>query len=78
MNLLYFIIGLVFALYLSPILDGVVYLFLTWIEFLKATISEKISLIELNLRQQMEEEPLQRQIGFYIEDDEEEECDYED
>jgi hypothetical protein len=73
MELLYFILGVIFASYISPILDGAGALFLTWVEVKKAQMSEKISLIEINLRRKAEEEPPRRQIGFCVPDDDDEE-----
>lgn len=69
MELLYFILGIIFASYLSSLLDGIIALFLTWVEVQKAKMSEKISMIEIRVRKASEEEPPQRQIGFCIYED---------
>ena len=42
MELLYFILGLIFASYISPILDGIGSLFLTWVEVQKATLEKRV------------------------------------
>jgi hypothetical protein len=71
MELLYFILGVLFASYFAPLLDGVGALFLSWVELKKAQMSEKIGLIEINLRKAAEdEEPPRRQIGFCVSDEE--------
>ena len=72
MELLYFILGLIFASYISPILDGIGSLFLTWVEVQKAKMGEQVSMIEIRVRRAAEEEPPRRQIGFCVsgEDDE--------
>ena len=72
MELLYFILGIIFASYLSPFLDGISALFLTWVEVQKAKMSEKISMVEIRLRRAAEEEPPRRQIGFCIPEDDDE------
>ena len=71
MELLYFILGILFASYFAPLLDGIGALFLSWIEVKKAQMSEKIRLIEINLRKAAEdEEPPHRQIGFCVSSEE--------
>lgn len=70
MELLYFILGVLFASYFAPLLDGVGALFLSWVELKKAQMSEKIGLIEINLRKAADEEPPRRQIGFCVSDEE--------
>ena len=70
MELLYFILGILFASYFAPLLDGVGALFLSWVELKKAQMSEKIGLIEINLRKAAGEEPPCRQIGFCVSDEE--------
>ena len=80
MELLYFLLGILFASYIAPLFDGLGSLFLGWIEVQKAKMSEKISMIEINVRKAAEEEQSQRQIGFCVSDKEiyqEEETDYE-
>ena len=80
MELLYFMLGILFASYIAPLLDGIGSLFLSWVEVQKAKASEKISIIEIKVRKAAEEDQSQRQIGFCVSDKEiyqEEETDYE-
>ena len=70
MELLYFILGILFASYIAPLLDGIGALFLSWVEVQKAKASEKISMIEIKVRKAAEEEQSQRQIGFCVSDKE--------
>ena len=70
MELLYFLLGILFASYIAPLFDGLGSLFLGWIEVQKAKMSEKISMIEINVRKAAEEEQSQRQIGFCVSDKE--------
>ena len=71
MELLYFILGFAAASYIAPILDGIGSLILGWVEVKKAQMSEKIGLIEINLRKAAEdEEPPRRQIGFCVSSEE--------
>lgn len=80
MELLYFILGILFASYIAPLLDGIGALFLSWVEVQKAKASEKISMIEIKVRKATEEDQPQRQIGFCVSNEEiypEEETDYE-
>ena len=72
MELLYFILGLIFASYISPILDGIGSLFLTWVEVQKAKMGEQVSMIEIRVRRATEEEPPRRQIGFYVSEEDDE------
>lgn len=50
MELIYFILGLVFVSYIMPILDSASSWFMTWIEAKKATQSEKINLANIKIR----------------------------
>jgi hypothetical protein len=70
MELFYFILGILFASYIAPLLDGVGALFLGWVEVRKAKMSEIISMIEIKVRKAADEEPPRRQIGFCISDEE--------
>lgn len=70
MELLYFLLGILFASYIASLFDGLGSLFLGWIEVQKAKMSEKISMIEINIRKATDEEPPHRQIGFYVSDEE--------
>ena len=75
MELLYFILGFAFAIYLIPLLDGVSAWFLTLVEAKKAKQSEIINLTNIKMRQaatSAEEDSPKRLIGFRMPDEEEE------
>lgn len=81
MELLYFILGILFVSYVVPLLDGLSSLFLTWIEAKKAKQSEVINLTNIKMRQaaaSAEDDSPKRLIGFCRDDDYEEEEDDED
>ena len=75
MELLYFILGILFVTYVIPLLDGISAWFLTWVEAKKAKQSEVINQTNIKMRQaaaSAEEDPPRRQIGFCVPDEEEE------
>ena len=75
MELLYFILGFVFAVYIIPLFDGLSAWFLTWVEAKKAKQSEVINQTNIKMRQaaaSAEEDPPRRLIGFRVPDEEEE------
>ena len=75
MELLYFILGIIFVTYIIPLLDGISAWFLTWVEAKKAKQSEIINLTNIKMRQaaaSAEEDPPRRPIGFRVPDEEEE------
>jgi hypothetical protein len=82
MELLYFILGFVFAVYLIPLFDGLSAWFLTWVEAKKTKQAEVISQTTIKMRQaaaSAEDDSPKRLIGFARDDDyEEEEEDEED
>ena len=81
MELLYFILGFVFAVYLIPLLDGLSAWFLTWVEAKKTKQAEIINQTTIKMRQaaaSAEEDAPRRAIGFALPDDYEEEKDEED
>ena len=82
MELLYFILGIIFVTYAIPLLDGISAWFLTWVEAKKAKQSEIINQTNIKMRQDVasaEQDPPRRPIGFRIPDPEEnEEEEYED
>ena len=82
MELLYFILGFVFAVYLIPLLDGISAWFLTWVEAKKTKQAEVINHATIKMRQaaaSAEDDSPKRLIGFCRDDDyEEEEEDEED
>ncbi len=75
MELLYFILGIIFVQYMIPLFDGVIGWFLTWVEAKKAKQSEVINQTNIKMRQaaaSAEEDPPRRPIGFRVPDEEEE------
>lgn len=81
MELLYFILGILFVSYMIPLLDGLSGLVLTWMEAKKAKQSEIINLTNIKMRQaaaSAEDDTPKRLIGFCREDDYEEEEDDDD
>lgn len=75
MELLYFILGIVFVTYVIPLLDGISAWFLTWVEARKAKQSEIINLTNIKMRQaatSAEDDTPKRLIGFRVSDEEEE------
>lgn len=75
MELLYFILGIIFITYIIPLLDGISAWFLTWVEAKKAKQSEIINLTNIKMRQaatSAEEDSPKRLIGFRMPDEEEE------
>lgn len=75
MELLYFILGILFVTYVIPLLDGILAWFLTWVEAKKAKQSEVINQTNIKMRQaaaSAEEDPPRRPIGFRVPDEEEE------
>ena len=81
MELLYFILGFTFAVYLIPLLDGISAWFLTWVEAKKAKQSEIINQTNIKMRQaaaSADTDSPKRLIGFSVPDDDYEEEDEED
>lgn len=75
MELLYFILGILFVQYAIPLIDGISSWFLTWIEAKKAKQSSIINDANIKMRQaaaSAEEDPPRRPIGFRLPDEEEE------
>ena len=50
MELLYFILGILFVTYVIPLLDGILAWFLTWVEAKKAKQSEVINQANIKMR----------------------------
>lgn len=75
MELLYFILGIIFVTYVIPLLDGISSWFLTWVEAKKAKLSEIINLTNIKMRQasaSAEDDSPKRLIGFCVPNEEEE------
>lgn len=80
MELLYFILGILFISYILPIIEGLSSWLLAWLEAKKAAQSEIINQANIKMRKDAasaEEVPM-RQIGFQLPDEEiyEEEDEY--
>lgn len=76
MELLYFILGIIFVSYVIPIIDGVSAWFLTWVEAKKSKQSEIVNKANIKMRQDAastDQDPPMRQIGFQVPDDDQEE-----
>lgn len=76
MELLYFILGIIFVSYVIPIIDGVSAWFLTWVEAKKSKQSEIVNKANIKMRQDAastDQDPPTRQIGFQVPDDDQEE-----
>lgn len=76
MELLYFILGIIFVSYVIPIIDGVSAWFLTWVEAKKSKQSEIVNKANIKMRQDVasaDQDPPTRQIGFQVPDDDQEE-----
>ena len=76
MELLYFILGILFVQYGIPLLDGIIGWFLTWVEAKKAKQSEVINQANINMRQaatSADQDPPKRPIGFRMPDPKENE-----
>lgn len=80
MELLFFILGILFVQYIIPIIDGISTWFLTWVEAKKAKQSEIINDTNIKMRQaaaSADQDPPKRLIGFQMPDAQEEEEDEE-
>ena len=76
MELLYFILGILFIQYFIPLVEGISAWFLTWVEMKKTKCGEIINQSNINMRQaaaSAEEDLPRRAIGFCAPDDEIEE-----
>jgi hypothetical protein len=73
MELLFFILGILFVQYGIPLFDGISSWFLTWIEAKKSRLSEVINQTNINMRQaaaSADQDPPKRRIGFCVPDQE--------
>lgn len=71
MELLYFILGVLFVSYIVPLLDGISAWFLTWVEAKKAKQSEIVNQANIKMRQDAasaDQDSTIRKIGFEIPD----------
>ena len=63
--MLLFILGIVFAICVIPILDGLIGVILSWFELLKTHLGVKMA----KLSQELHEPEVKHQIGFIVEED---------
>lgn len=61
-----FILGILFAMFVIPILDGLVGVILSWFELLKTSLGVKMT----KLGKSVNEPEVKHQIGFITEEDE--------
>ena len=76
--LLVFLAGIIFSDYIVPCLDGLLKVFLTWLECLKQTYAEKISESEVRINALSNPTTIVKKIGFTVEEEEESKTEEED
>lgn len=70
--LLVFLAGIIFSDYIIPCFDGLLKVFLTWLECLKQAYAEKISESEVRINALSNPTTIVKKIGFAVEEKEEE------
>lgn len=70
--LLVFLAGIIFSDYIIPCFDGLLKVFLTWLECLKQAYTEKISESEVRINALSNPTTIVKKIGFTVEEKEEE------
>ena len=70
--LLVFLAGIIFSDYIVPCFDGLLKVFLTWLECLKQAYAEKISEREVRIKALSDPTTIVKKIGFAVEEKEEE------
>lgn len=70
--LLIFLAGIIFSDYIIPCFDGLLKVFLTWLECLKQAYAEKISESEVRINALSNPTTIVKKIGFTVEEKEEE------
>lgn len=80
MELLYFILGVIFAVFISPILDAFCSIILSWAESIKAKYGEIVNEANIRMSQAGTSDEPKQAIGFqlpnektYIEEEEDDE-----
>lgn len=76
--LLFFLAGIIFSDYIVPCFDGLLKLFLTWLEYSKQICAEKISESEARIKTLSDPTTIVKKIGFTIEEEEESKTEEED
>ena len=76
--LLVFLAGIIFSDYIVPCLDGLLKVFLTWLECVKQTYTEKMSESEVRIKALSNPITIVKKIGFTTEEEEESKTEEED
>ena len=76
--LLVFLAGIIFSDYIVPCFDGLLKLFLTWLECPKQACAEKISESEVRIKALSNPTATVKKIGFIVEKEEESKTEEED
>lgn len=76
--LLVFLAGIIFSDYIIPCFDGLLKVFLTWLECLKQAYAEKISESEVRINALSNPTTIVKKIGFTTEEEEESKTEEED
>lgn len=76
--LLVFLAGIIFSDYIVPCLDGLLKVFLTWLECLKQVYTEKMSESEARIKALSNPTTIVKKIGFTVEEEEESKTEEED
>ena len=70
MELLYFILGVIFAVFISPILDTFCSIILSWAESIKAKYGEIVNEANIRMSQAGTSDEPKQTIGFQLPDEE--------
>lgn len=70
MELLYFILGVIFAVFISPILDAFCSIILSWAESVKAKYGEIVNEANIRMSQAGTSDEPKQAIGFQLPDEE--------
>lgn len=76
--LLVFLAGIIFSDYIIPCFDGLLKVFLTWLECLKQVYTEKMSESEARIKALSNPTTIVKKIGFTVEEEEESKTEEED
>ena len=69
MELLYFILGVIFAVFISPILDAFCSIILSWAESIKAKYGEIVNEANIRMSQAGTSDEPKQAIGFQLPDE---------
>ena len=76
--LLIFLAGIIFSDYIIPCFDGLLKVFLTWLECIKQVYTEKMSESEARIKALSNPTTIVKKIGFTVEEEEESKTEEED